>query len=149
IRNPNVTIAGQTAPSPGIMLRGGALSIHASDVLVQHIRVRAGDDPVGFDPVNRDALKIEQAKGKPIINNIIIDHCSFSWATDEVASAWQGWNNITLTNNIFAEPLNDSIHPKGPHGYGVIFGPVDGNVTFANNLLMHAVSRNPLTNVTH
>jgi hypothetical protein len=149
IRNPKITIAGQTAPSPGIMLRGGALSIHASDVLVQHLHVRAGDDPVGFDPVNRDALKIEQAKDKPIITNIVIDHCSFSWAIDEVASAWSGWNNITLMNNIFAEPLNDSIHPKGPHGYGVIFGPVDGNVTMANNLLMHAVSRNPLTNVTH
>ena len=149
IHNPRITIAGQTAPSPGIMLRGGAISINASDVLVQHIHVRAGDDPAGFDPVNRDALKIEQAKDKPIISNIVVDHCSFSWAIDEVASAWAGWNNITLTNNIFAEPLNDSIHPKGPHGFGVIFGPVTGNLTMANNLLMHAVSRNPLTNVTN
>jgi hypothetical protein len=149
VRNPKITIAGQTAPSPGIMLRGGALTIAASDVLVQHLHVRAGDDPTGTDPVNRDALKIESPKFAPMISNVVIDHCSFSWAIDEVASAWQGWNNITLTNNIFAEPLNDSIHPKGPHGFGVIFGPVEGNLTMANNLLMHAVSRNPLTNVTH
>ncbi len=59
IRNGNLTIAGQTAPSPGIMIRGAALRIQASDILVQHIRVRAGDDPNGPDPDNRDSLKIE------------------------------------------------------------------------------------------
>ena len=59
IRWNNLTIAGQTAPSPGIMIRGAALRIQASDVLVQHIRVRAGDDAIGPDPANRDSLKIE------------------------------------------------------------------------------------------
>lgn len=58
IKNPNITIAGQTAPSPGILLRGGALRISTSDVLVQHLRVRPGDDPEGQNPENRDALKV-------------------------------------------------------------------------------------------
>src|SRR6187399_3587033 len=58
IRNDQIRIAGQTAPSPGIMLRGAALLINASDVLVQHIRIRTGDDPVGPNPDNRDSLKI-------------------------------------------------------------------------------------------
>lgn len=147
VRNPNITIAGQTAPSPGIMLRGGGVLIKTSDVLMQHIHVRPGDDAAGEPAVNRDALKIEAPANAPI-SNIVIDHCSFSWATDELASAWQGWNNISLLNNIFAEPLNDSIHPKGPHGFGVIIGPVDGNVTMAGNLIAHTVSRNPLTNAT-
>ncbi len=145
VRNPNITIAGQTAPSPGIMLRGGGLLIKSSDVLVQHIHVRPGDDPAGQDPVNRDALKIESNPATPI-RNVVVDHCSFSWAIDELASAWQGWDNISLLNNIFSEPLHDSLHPKGAHGFGVIIGPVQGNVTMAGNLIAHTVSRAPLTN---
>jgi hypothetical protein len=127
------------------MLRGGALLVAGSDVLVQHLRVRAGDDPVGAPPENRDALKIDSLT---LTENVVIDHCSFSWAIDEVGSMWQKWNNVSLLNNIFAEPLNDSLHPKGPHGFGLVIGPVDGNVTIAGNLLAHAVSRNPLTNAT-
>jgi hypothetical protein len=149
IRNPNITIAGQTAPSPGITLRGASLIIKTSDVLVQHIHVRPGDDPNGPNPDNRDALRIEGDEGAPIVRNVVVDHCSFSWSIDEMASAWQNWDNITLSNNIFSEPLNDSLHPKGPHGYGILFGPVDGHVTFSTNLLAHMVERNPLTNATN
>lgn len=147
LRNPNITIAGQTAPSPGIMLRGGGLSLRTSEVLVQHIHVRPGDDPGGEPTGNRDGLKISGAPGS-VIRNIVIDHCSFSWSIDEVASVWQNWDNVSLTNNIFAEPLHDSIHPEGAHGYGVIIGPVAGNVTLAGNLMSGAKSRNPLTNAT-
>src|SRR5690606_35414918 len=99
LRNPNITIAGQTAPLPGIMLRGGGLFVRTSNVLVQHLRVRPGDDPGGEPPVNRDGLKISGPADAPI-SNIVIDHCSFSWSIDEVASAWQNWNNVSLTNNI-------------------------------------------------
>jgi hypothetical protein len=152
IRWNNITIAGQTAPSPGIMIRGAALRIQASDVLVQHIRVRAGDDAVGPDPANRDSLKIEGSTTKPV-KNIVIDHCSFSWAVDETASVWGVHDNITFSNNIFSEPLNQSIHPtddgKGiePHGFGVLFGssPTGGRVTMRGNLLAHTVERNPLS----
>jgi pectate lyase len=143
ITNPNITIAGQTAPSPGIMLRGAALRISTSDVLVQHIRVRAGDDPDGPNPENRDALKIESDNG--VIRNIVVDHCSFAWAIDETASLWLNWDNVTLSNNIFAEALDNSLHPKGPHGYGVLFGPYNGKVTFVGNLLAHMADRNPLS----
>src|SRR5690606_19006786 len=59
IRNPYITIAGQTAPSPGVMLRGGAIWVQASDVLIQHLRVRAGDSSKGPAYGNRDALKID------------------------------------------------------------------------------------------
>jgi hypothetical protein len=147
LRNPNITIAGQTAPAPGIMLRGGGIFVRTSDVLVQHLRVRPGDDPGGEPPGNRDGLKISGAPGETI-RNIVIDHCSFAWSIDEVASAWQNWDDVSLTNNIFAEPLHESIHPEGAHGFGVIIGPVDGKITLANNLMSGARSRNPLTNAT-
>jgi len=151
IRNGNLTIAGQTAPSPGIMIRGAALRIQANDILVQHIRVRAGDDATGPDPNNRDSLKIEGTDANPR-NNIVIDHCSFSWAIDENASVWGAHNNITFSNNIFAEPLNESLHmsddgsTRQKHGFGVILGTSasGGRVTMVGNLLAHQVSRNPL-----
>jgi hypothetical protein len=152
IRNSKITIAGQTAPSPGITIRGGALRIQASDVLVQHIRVRAGDDLNGPDPENRDSLKLEGTDAKPV-KNVVIDHCTFSWALDELASVWGPHDNITFSNNIFSEPLNDSMHPTKdgsalePHGYGVLLGSsaYGGRVTMVGNLLAHIVARNPLS----
>jgi hypothetical protein len=147
IRNRYITIAGQTAPSPGITLRGAGLLVKASDVLVQHIRVRPGDDAGGEPPGNRDALKIEAPETAPI-SNIVIDHCTFTWSVDEIASAWQYWNNISLLNNIFAEPLHESIHPEGKHGFGVLIGPVNGNATLAGNLFTDMESRNPMTAAT-
>ena len=154
IRNGQLRIAGQTAPSPGIMIRGAAIKITASDVLIQHIRVRTGDDVNGPNPDNRDALKIEGTTTKPI-NNVVIDHCSFAWAIDETASTWGPHDNVTFSNNIFAEPLNESLHPQYDgtgvmsHGYGVLFGPADhSSITFVGNLMAHIVERNPLSRAT-
>lgn len=149
VRNPRITIAGQTAPSPGIMLRGAGLFIKTSDVLVQHIRVRVGDDREGPAPDNRDALKIDAGGLSSPVNNVVVDHCSFSWSVDEIASVYANWDNVSLLNNIFAEPLHDSIHSKGTHGYGVLFGPETARISFIGNLMAHNVARNPLTTVSH
>jgi pectate lyase len=151
IRNGKLTVAGQTAPSPGIMIRGGAFKIHASDVLIQHLRFRVGDSATGPDPANRDALKIEGTDSAPV-QNIVIDHNTFSWSVDEIASVWGAHDNITFSNNIFAEPLHDSIHPTDDgtalekHGYGVLLGSSasGGRVTVVGNLFAHIVERNPL-----
>jgi hypothetical protein len=152
IRNGPITIAGQTAPSPGITIRGAGLRIQGSNVLVQHLRVRAGDDINGPDPENRDSLKIEGSSTKPV-SNVVVDHCTFSWSLDEVASIWGPHDNITLSNNIFSEPLNDSMHPTKdggrlePHGFGVLIdsSASGGRVTMVGNLLAHIVERNPLS----
>jgi hypothetical protein len=152
IRNGPITIAGQTAPSPGITIRGAGLKIHGSNILVQHIRVRPGDDLNGPDPENRDALKLEGSTSVPV-KNVVIDHCTFSWSLDEVASIWGPHDNITFSNNIFSEPLNDSYHPTKdgghlqPHGFGVIIdsSASGGRVTMVGNLLAHIVERNPLS----
>jgi len=151
VRNGRLTIAGQTAPSPGIMIRGAALRIQANDVLVQHIRVRAGDDPNGPNPDNRDSLMIIGSDENPR-NNIVIDHCSVSWAIDENVSVWGRHDNISLTNNIISEPLNESLHmsddgtTRQKHGFGVLLGSSasGGRVTMIGNLMAHQVERNPL-----
>jgi pectate lyase len=151
IRNGNLHIAGQTAPSPGIMIRGAAIKITTSDVVIQHLRVRTGDDTNGPDPTNRDSLKIEGTTTKPV-KNIVIDHCSFSWAIDEIASTWGPHDDVTFSNNVFAEPLNDSGHLQYDgsgtmkHGYGVLLGTApNSSVTMIGNLFAHQVERNPLS----
>ena len=151
IRNGQLRIAGQTAPSPGIMIRGAGIAIYGSDILIQHIRVRTGDDLTGPDPDNRDSLRITGTTTAPV-KNVVIDHCSFSWSIDEIASTWGPHDNITFSNNIFAEPLNESRHPDYdgsgyiPHGYGILFGQSDNSsITFTGNLMAHIVARNPLS----
>ena len=151
IRNAYLHIAGQTAPSPGIMIRGAAIRITTNDVVIQHLRVRAGDDSNGPDPTNRDSLKIEGTTSK-LARNIVIDHCSFSWATDEVVSAWGPHDNVTFSNNIFSEPLHESYHSTYSgsgtmkHGYGVLLGSQpNSSITMVGNLFAHNVERNPLS----
>lgn len=141
IWNPRITIAGQTAPAPGIMIRGAALNINTSDVLVQHIAIRPGDDLVGPEMRNRDALKIESSTP---ISNIVIDHCSFTWALDETVALWDNWNNVTLSNNIISEALYEK--PAGnTSGYGLLLGQSGGGrATVIGNLLAHNQARNPL-----
>jgi hypothetical protein len=151
IRYGNLTIAGQTAPSPGIMIRGAGIRVQANDILIQHIRVRPGDDSNGPDPDNRDAVMIQGSDTRQV-KNVVIDHCSFSWAIDETLSVWGWHDNITLSNNIFSEPLNESLHmsddgeTREKHGFGVLLGSSKsgGRVTMYGNLMAHIVERNPL-----
>jgi hypothetical protein len=141
VKNPNLTIAGQTAPSPGIIVRGAPLDIITSNVIVQHLRFRIGDDgPLAAD--QRDGLTIWGAANNPV-NGVLVDHCSFSWSVDEIVSAWDNWTNVTFSNNIFAEPLNESIHQEA-HGFGPIFGGANpGNVSVIGNLFADMLYRNP------
>ncbi|OGF42449.1 hypothetical protein A2303_03415, partial [Candidatus Falkowbacteria bacterium RIFOXYB2_FULL_47_14] len=145
IRNPYITIAGQTAPNPGIMIRGAALAVASHDVLVQHIRVRAGDAVEGPSKDNRDSLKIDNDAGNTY--NVVIDHCSFSWSVDENASVWHpGLHDVSFINSILSEALHIADHPSYPagtsHSMGFIVGSGINRVTVAYSLLAHNNERN-------
>jgi len=79
IRNPYVTIAGQTAPGDGVCLKNGVFHIGTHDVVVRYLRVRPGDGPGGGNPENRDCIDVSGDGDK--VYNIIVDHCSCSWAS--------------------------------------------------------------------
>lgn len=153
ILNSNITIAGQTAPSPGIELRNNTLGIFASDVLVQHIRIRVGDDPSGPPYENRDAIQIE-GRNAVTTSNVVIDHVTASWAVDETITLYFDWDNVTIRNSIISECLYDSFHPmSGEPGNGkgigkaLLFNDSSGlgRVTLAGNIIAHCADRNPRT----
>lgn len=145
IAEPYITIAGQTAPSPGITLTGSSIVIATHDVLIQHLRVRAGDSPEGPDPGGRDSISIVgAADGGLAVHDVVIDHCSFSWAIDEGASTWNpGVHDISILRSVIAENLSHSLHPKGEHSKGLLIGDHSKRVAVIGNLFAHNRLRNP------
>ena len=153
LREPFLTLAGQTAPSPGITLIRTGIDVLTHDVIMQHIRVRtgsAGAEPrKGWEP---DAFSAQGAY------NIIVDHCSLTWAIDENLSAsgprftgktlgqWRKGTShrITFSNNIIAEGLARSTHSKGEHSKGSLIHDNASDILIIGNLYAHNYERNPL-----
>jgi hypothetical protein len=143
--NPDVTIAGETAPSPGITLANGGLHIRTHDVVVRHLRVRVGDNPSGADPESRDAIEVVGVEdGSRSVYNVVIDHCSASWAIDENVSTWYAnVHDVTVRYSIIAEGLSHSLHPKGEHSKGFLLGDHSQRASLIGNLFAHNNDRNP------
>ncbi len=143
IREPFITIAGQTAPGDGICMRGAGLSIRTHDVVVRYLRVRVGDDPVGPNPENRDGIEI--AHNRPgEVHDIVVDHCSVSWAIDENVSTWYECRDVTFQWCLVGEALMKSRHPKGGHSMGILVGDHAKRVSVHHCLMAHNNGRNPL-----
>ena len=149
----NITIAGQTAPSPGITLIKGGMVITGDDIIVQHLRIRPGDLGEAYRS-GRDIDAITTISAR----NVIVDHCSLSWATDENLSAsgprftgdtpdeWRDGTSHTIayTNNIIAEGLSHSTHAKGEHSKGSLIHDNVSDILIYGNLYAHNFERSPL-----
>ncbi len=161
IRKDNLTIAGQTAPG-GVTLWGYPVEIvNASNVILRYVRIRTGDfnakapHTASSSASGKGAgdLDANAANGLDIgrSNRVIVDHVSTAWGMDETLSVTHS-RNVTVQHSIIAESLNDSYHPKGPHGYGTLIRgeltPADqkagtGGYTFYGNLWALHRARNP------
>ena len=153
IGKPFVTVAGQTAPHPGITLVRGGLSVATHDVIIQHIAVRPGENgrpkKSGWDA---DGISVSG------VYNVIVDHCSFSWATDENLSAsgprfngrtpdeWHAGTShrVTFSHNIIAEGLRHSTHKKGEHSKGTLIHDNAEQILLYGNLFSANYERSPL-----
>ena len=153
INEPFLTVAGQTAPSPGITIIRGGIDIRAHDVIIRHIRVRSG--------VSGQAPRSGwEADGISTVGayNVIVDHCTITWALDENLSAsgprftgnnveeWRRGtsHNVTFSYNLLAEGLAHGSHPKGEHSKGsLIHDNVTGMLIY-RNVYAHNYERSPL-----
>jgi hypothetical protein len=149
IKHPYLTVAGQTAPSPGITLKRCELVVSASDVLLQHIRVRVGDLVDPKQPLRNEKSGwtqwSERDTMKVVGDRVVIDHCSFSWAPDE--NVQSTGRDVTFRHNIFSEGLNSQKHHKGAHSKGLLIRCQTDtgarNVAIVGNLFVHNHGRNP------
>lgn len=131
--HPNVSILGQSAPGGGICISGANIYVCKNNVIIRHLRFRAGDEA----DKNYSAIDIEN------VENVIIDHCSFSWSMEENVTMYDN-NYTTMQWCILSEPLYYSRHKKGERGYGSQWG--GEHSSFHHNLLAHCVSRGPRLN---
>ncbi|MEY2853968.1 MAG: pectate lyase [Pseudomonadota bacterium] len=153
VEQPFLTIAGQTAPSPGITLVRGGIDIVTHDVIVRHIRVRPGEAGAAKrGGPDFDAISTIGA------HDVVVDHCSLTWATDENLSAsgtrftgstlaeWRAGTShrITFSNNLIAEGLAYSTHIKGEHSKGSLIHDNVQQILIVGNLYANNAERNPL-----
>lgn len=131
----NITIAGQTAPGDGITIAGYDTNIgNSENIILRFLRFRVGTENLLQGGDSLDALWGRDN------DTFIIDHCSFSWSTDETLSTYRGKNG-TVQWCLISESLTVSGHSKGRHGYGGIWG--GDNTVFQYNLMTNHTSRNP------
>ena len=153
ISEPYLTIAGQTAPSPGITLIRGGFDVKTHDVILRHIRIRTGVD----GQAKRSGWEVD-ALSTVAAYNVIVDHCTMTWALDENLSAsgprftgdtvaeWRKGtsHNITFSYNLLAEGLADASHPKGEHSKGSLIHDNATGILIYRNVYAHNVERSPL-----
>ena len=131
----NTTILGQTAPAPGVTLRYYTVNPNGNNIVIRFIRFRRGQE--------KDVNDGADASTARNFTGIMLDHCSFSWSIDEVASFYDN-NNFTMQWCTIGESLNNAGHGKGAHGYGGIWG---GKLaSFHHNLICHVNNRSPRFN---
>jgi len=147
VRNGDLTLGGQTSPGEGITVQGSRIRLKAGNIIIRGMHFRPGDGP-GMKPGDRDGLMIGTTEFP--IENIMLDHNSFTWAIDENLDINGNVHNVTISNNIIAEGLSHSLHPKGEHSKGLLVsnwsgtdGGTDSNISILRNLIASNVQRNP------
>jgi hypothetical protein len=145
----NVYLAGQSAPGEGVQLRLGRspdrpmMVRAASDVVIRHLRLRPG--PSQESSSNVDAIGIFDS------HDVILDHLSLQWATDElldIGTLRGSVFDITVQDSLLAWGLDFANHPKGKHSKGALICAIGGRgecgrISLVRNLFAHNRDRNP------
>lgn len=154
VKHPFLTIAGQTAPSPGITVIKAETRVQASQVIVQHLRFRPGE----FGRPKKGGGDQDGLSTVGPVSQVIVDHCSFSWGTDENLSAsgprftgetpaqWRDGTShqITYSHNLLYESLSNSVHEKGEHSKGTLIHDNARGILLYRNVYVSNRERNAL-----
>ncbi len=148
-----MTIAGQTAPSPGIQIRNGGLNFYGHDILIQHLRIRPGDGgPLLPQTQDHDASIVYDCSGCPTQytpHDIVFDHMSLSWSGGKLsnADARSPTSNITYWRTMFSEALyraiNVIVSAGQPSSLSLPIVDHTAQVSVIQNLFAHSSDRNP------
>ena len=133
LQHPNVTIAGQTAPCGGICIAGANIYVCKPNIIIRHIRFRAGDIPTK----NYPALDVENTR------HVMIDHCSFTWSMEECLTLYDT-DSTTVQWCIIGEGLYNSKHKKGSRAYATQWGGEHGTMCYC--LISNCQNRTPRFN---
>ncbi|MFD0989753.1 T9SS type A sorting domain-containing protein [Mariniflexile jejuense] len=153
IINPYITIAGQTAPGDGVIIAGATVNMtgRVNDILIRYMRFRRSYDKSGPAPIPNQPSAGQCLVGMSVSKNIMIDHVSSSWGTDENMSMYRcqldggkliPTKNITVQWSIISEALN----PEN-HGFANTWGGQGAN--HHHNLMACNVGRNPSISFSH
>jgi hypothetical protein len=154
VTQPFLTIAGQTAPDPGVHILKAETTIATHDVVIQHLSFRPGE----FGRPKKGGGDQDGISTLGGAHDVIVDHCSFSWATDENLSAsgprFEGktaddWrratsHRITYSHNLIYEGLGNSVHVKGEHSKGSLIHDNTSGVLLYGNVYASNRQRNAL-----
>lgn len=146
ITTPFTTIAGETAPEPGITLTGGSVRIRSHDICIRHVSVRPGPASVGTVNGERDGIAIgaNPRKAGGAVERVVIENVSVSWAVDENVSIWHtGTNAVQIRSAIIAEGLRNAGHPKGAHSMGMLIASDVRDIAVSDSIFAHNNDRNP------
>jgi hypothetical protein len=129
----NITIAGQTAPGPGITITGQGAKLSGNNWILRHMKFRPGQDQSRPGTLTNDGIGNN-------LQNSVIDHVSVSWADDEGLSSTDAVDNTTVQYSVIGEGLNYNDHSFG----SLISSEVDdAQLAYHHNLFIHNRSRNP------
>lgn len=149
INHPYLTIAGQTAPGDGILLKDRGMIIRASHVVVRYLRIRPGASSL---PANNNCISILYPEpGGPhpenVTHDVIVDHCSVSWGTDDNLMVWgdgrQGVSGVTYQWNIISEGLTCQNRVSGCGSRALLIGSGANQISVHHNLFAHNYLRHP------
>ncbi len=153
VTHPFLTIAGETAPRPGITLVNGGMGVGTHDVIVRHIRIRPGAGA----RARKSGWEVDGLSTAGGAHDVIVDHCTFTWATDENLTASgprfdgatpEEWRKntsyrVTFSHNLIGEGLNESTHSKGSHSKGSLIHDNTSDIAIIGNLYISNDDRNP------
>lgn len=147
VNNPNITIAMHAAPGEGLLIKGGVIIVATGEVIIRHLRHMARVESDGLPPHTESVLlSVWQGANSADIRNVVIDHSSFGWWSDDALGAMMNVGDITFSYNLLAEPVLAEF-PAGALGAGTYGSslPNGGYTTMYRNFMASGGKRAPIT----